>query len=108
MKKITLTYEDKTYTLEFTRRVVENMQRRGVDVSMIQEKSLLILPALFEAAFEANHPKISKHIVEELFKKIKDKETFIVKLAELYNEPMDALMAEPDGDEGNAEWEANW
>jgi hypothetical protein len=29
-------------------------------------------------------------------------------LAEMYNEPLEALMEEPEENEGNVEWGASW
>ena len=36
------------------------------------------------------------------------KEELVVKLAELYNEPLETLMDEPDDAAENVDWAASW
>ena len=36
------------------------------------------------------------------------KEALIGKLAEMYNEPIMALVAEPEESKGNVDWAASW
>ena len=46
-KQLSFTYGDKEYTLEFTRKSVETMERQGFVAEDIRTKPMLTLPALF-------------------------------------------------------------
>jgi hypothetical protein len=108
-KTITFTYKDCEYTLEYTRKSIETMERQGFVVSDIEAKPMTILPALFAGAFLARHRFVKKEVIDEIFSKITNKSEFIQKLAEMYSEPISALIDEPDEkDEGNVEWGASW
>ena len=50
-KRLEFTYGGKTYTLEFTRRTVAQMERNGFVASDVETKPMTTLPALFEGAF---------------------------------------------------------
>lgn len=54
-KQLTFTFEDKEYTLEYTRRTVAEMEKKGFIASEITEKPMSTLPALFAGAFLAHH-----------------------------------------------------
>lgn len=107
-KQLRFTYDDKNYTLEFTRKSVEQMERSGFVASDINEKPMLTLPTLFAGAFLANHRFVKKEIIDEIFSKLTNKGELINKLAEMYNEPIMALVDEPEESEGNVEWTASW
>ncbi len=106
VKQIVIGFEGKEYTLEFTRKTVEIMERQGFILEEIHTKPMTTLPKLFSGAFLANHKFIKQEVVDAIFSQIKDKDAFVLKLAELYNEPIVTLIEEPD--EGNAQWEASW
>ena len=101
---------DKTgeYTLEYNRRSIEQMERTGFVVSDITDKPMTVLPALFAGAFLKNHRKVKRDAIDAIFDRVSDKQGLIGKLAEMYNEPIEALLDEPEEDEGNATWEASW
>lgn len=108
-KQLNFMYKDKEYTLEFTRKTVTEMERKGFVASDIVSKPMLILPALFEGAFLAHHRYVKKDIIEEIFDHMTKKEALIEKLAEMYNEPISTLVEEPEeGAEGNVDWTASW
>lgn len=108
-KTISFTYKDKEYTLEFTRRSIEQMEREGFRATEITEKPMSMLPTLFAGAFKAHHPFVSKADVNDIFDTVKNKQDLIGRLAEMYNEPIEALMAEPEESaSGNVEWTASW
>ena len=54
-KQIIFTYEDKEYTLEYTRRTVKQMEDEGFVAREIDSKPMTLLPALFAGAFKAHH-----------------------------------------------------
>ena len=107
-KTIKLTYEGTEYTLEFTRRTIEQMEKSGFVVSDVADKPMSTLPVLFAGAFLAHHRFVKKETIDAIFAKITHKEDFIQKLAEMYSEPLEAMMGEPEESEGNLTWEAGW
>lgn len=107
-KQLKFTYQDKDYCLEFTRKSVEQMERSGFIASDIQDKPVTILPALFAGAFLANHRFVKQNVIDEIFAKMTNKSELIGKLSEMYNEPIMALVDEPEDAEGNVDWTASW
>lgn len=107
-KQLKFTYQDKDYCLEFTRKSVETMERSGFVASDINDKPMTVLPALFKGAFLANHRFVKDEVVNEIFSKMTNKGELISKLSEMYNEPIMALVDEPEESEGNLDWTASW
>ena len=107
-KQLKFTYQDKDYCLEFTRKSVETMERNGFIASDINDKPMTVLPALFKGAFLANHRFVKEEVVNEIFSKMTNKGELISKLSEMYNEPIMALVDEPEESEGNLDWTASW
>ena len=79
-------------------------------MSLISEatKPMTTLPTLFAGAFLANHRYIKQELVEEIYAKMTNKIELIGKLAEMYNEPILALVDEPEESEGNLDWTTSW
>lgn len=46
--------------------------------------------------------------INAIFNRMTNKEELIGKLAEMYNEPIMALVEEPEESEGNVDWVASW
>ena len=107
-KQLIFTYDGKDYTLEFTRRTVAEMEKKGFTASDITEKPMTTLPALFAGAFLAHHRFVKEDIINDIYSKLTKKEDLIGKLAEMYNEPILALVEEPEKAEGNLDWTATW
>lgn len=107
-KQLTFTYDGKDYTLEFTRRTVAEMEKKGFIASEITDKPMTTLPALFAGAFLAHHRFVKEDIINDIYSKLTKKEDLIGKLAEMYNEPILALVEEPEKAEGNLDWTATW
>lgn len=105
-KQITFSYDGTEYTLEFTRKSVEKMERDGFDVTEFHRKPMTYLPQLFEGAFYAHHRFMKKDKIQEIFREMPNKDILIEKLAEMYNDPIEALFDEPD--QGNVDWTASW
>ena len=97
-KQLRFTYQNKEYVLEYTRRSVEAMEKKG----------FVVLPALFAGAFLANHRFEKTEVIDAIYAKMTNKQELIGKLAEMYNEPIMALVDEPDESEGNVSWTASW
>lgn len=107
-KQLTFTFDGKDYTLEFTRRTVSEMEKNGFVASDIETKPMTVLPALFEGAFLAHHRFEKRDVIQTIYSKLTKKEELIGKLAEMYNEPIMELVAEPEGSKGNVNWTASW
>ena len=107
-KQLKFTYEGNDYCLEFTRKSVETMEKQGFIASDIQEKPMTVLPALFRGAFLANHRFVKPDVIDVIFSKMTNRSDLIGKLAEMYNEPIMALVDEPEESEGNVDWTASW
>ena len=107
-KQLVFTVEGKEYTLEFTRRTVQEMERKGFIASDITDKPMTTLPALFAGAFLANHRFVKPEVIENIYNKLTKKQELIGKLAEMYNEPILALVEEPAEDKGIVDWTATW
>lgn len=106
MKSIHFNFEGKDYTLEYNRKAIEMMERRGFVASDLSDKPMTTLPLLFAGAFHMHHPYIKRDVIDRIFDKLGSKAELMTKLVEMYNEPMDAMMDEPN--EGNVEWSASW
>ena len=107
-KQLRFTFDGKEYILEFTRKTVTEMERQGFVASDVETKPMSTLPALFAGAFRAHHRFIKQDTVDAIFEKITPREELLGKLAEMYNEPLMALMEEPEESAGNVEWTASW
>ena len=107
-KQLNFEYNGKNYCLEYTRESVKQMEREGFKSSDVLEKPMITLPKLFAGAFKAHHRfGIKSNEIEAMFNKFTNKDALFEKLAEMYNEPMEAMLDEPE--EGNAiAWEANF
>lgn len=107
-KQLRFTYQDKEYCLEYTRKSVELMEKKGFVASDIEDKPMTTLPALFAGAFLANHRFVKQDVIDEIYSKMTNKGELIGKLAEMYNEPIMALVDDPEETEGNVDWTASW
>lgn len=107
-KQIRFSHNGKEYILEYTRKTVERMERSGFVAGDINDKPVSTLPKLFAGAFYANHPYVSQNIVDEIFMKMTNRNELIGKLAEMFNDPIAAMVNEPEADEGNVDWTASW
>lgn len=110
-KTITFTFEKTAYTLEFTRETVTLLEQNGLtlaDVREMADKLLTSSNMLFRGAFLAHHRKAASidTLMENIWKSIPNKTQFITTLAEMYTEPLAALMEEPD-EKGKTTWTVN-
>lgn len=94
--------------MEYTRRTVAEMEKKGFIASDITDKPMTTLPALFAGAFLAHHRFVKEDVINNIYTKLTKKEDLIGKLAEMYNEPIMALVEEPEEDKGNVNWTATW
>ena len=100
-----------TYTLEYTRKTVEAMEKNGFVAADVERKPMTLLPALFAGAFIARHRFVKREVIDRIYDRLPRKDELVPKLVEMYNEPILSLMEEPtpdEGSEGNMDWTANW
>ena len=106
-KTIQFSFEGNEYTLEFTRNTIKTMENQGFTLSQVADKPISILPALFRGAFLAHHKFIKQEVIDRIFARMTDREKLFETLAHMYNEPIVALMDEPESNEGNISWTTN-
>lgn len=106
-KTISLSYEGVEYTLEYTRKSVEIMEKQGFNINEVAEKPVSLIPSLFAGAFLAHHRFVKPETINEIYSQIGNKEQLIAKLAEMYSEPIESLLDEP-GEGKNLAWGASW
>lgn len=107
-KQLVFTYDDKQYTLEFTRKTIAEMEKNGFVANEVEAKPMTTLPALFRGAFLAHHRFEKKDVMDKIFSKMTNKEDLIGKLAEMYSEPVLSLIEDPVESEGNVNWTPNF
>lgn len=106
MSKIEFNYKDHKYTLGFTRESVKRMENSGFVLGDIGDRPMTVLPALFAGAFIAYHPNVRRSLIDEMYEHTTNRKELLHALAEMYNEPISALLDEPEEAEGNATWTA--
>ena len=107
-KQLIFNYKGTEYTLEFTRKSVEQMEREGFVADDIRTKPMTMLPTLFAGAFKAHHRFVKPEVIDEIFSKMTNKGDLIGRLAEMYNEPIMALIDEPAESSENLTWTQSW
>ena len=103
-KKITFEAGGKTYTLEYTRKSVQMMERRGFVAEDITTKPASTLPELFAGAFLANHQFVKREVIDKIFDAMPNKPALIEQLAMMYNEPIESMLETSESDLGNLNW----
>jgi len=103
--KINLTYKDVPYTLEYDRMSVKTLEANGFSVEEFIKKPMSNIELAFAGAFIKNHRKTKQNVIDEIYAKCPNKNDLVTALVQMIQETYDALFEEPDGDEGNAQWE---
>lgn len=102
---ITVSYNDRKYTLTYNREAVVYLQDRGFNPDEIRAKPNIMIPLLFRGAFYANHREIKTKLCDEIFENLKGRGELISKLLEMYHENVNSLFDDSGESEGNAMWE---
>ena len=107
---ITVTYDNKTYDLEYSRNSVKAMEQQGFVLDQIGDKPMTMVPLLVYGAFMKNHKGIKRSLVDEIYEHIADKvgdgeNGFIQALLEAYADTVNTLTENNPVDEGNV---ATW
>lgn len=104
--KIAFTFQDKAYTLEYTRASAVAIEKQGFSLEGIKSMPNVMIPLLVNGAFLAHHRRENENTINAIFKSITNKEAFINALVEMYAATTSSLLEEPDeGNEGNITWE---
>ena len=109
--KITVTYQNKDYLLEYSRSTAKQIEDQGFILDQLTDKPTTMIPLLVYGAFAKHNRGIKRTLVDEIYqnlvKKVGDEaeEGFINILAEMYSETVSTLMSDEPVDEGNA---ATW
>lgn len=106
VNQINFDYLGKHYCLEYTPDSIKQMESAGFNINDISDRPATRIEQLWAGAFLANHRRVSNTIIKDLYGKMKDKETLLKNLTEMYNNAMYYLMPDED-DEGNVEWTAS-
>lgn len=108
-KQLKFEFKGKEYILEYTRESVKQMEREGFVAQEVLDKPMISLPKLFAGAFKAHHRfDVKQKQIEEMFELFTNKAALVEKLAQMYHDPMETLMDDPE-DSGNAiAWDANF
>ena len=110
---ITVTYDEQTYNLEYSRNAVKTMEQQGFVLDQIGDKPMTMVPLLVYGAFIKNHKGIKRALVDEIYEHIADKvgdgdTGFIQALLEMYSETVNTLTDNSSVDEGNvATWKVS-
>lgn len=93
------------YTLEYNARVVKNMERRGFKIDT--DYPYTMIDDLFLGAFQMHHKGMTPERAKDIWKQQNKKDELLGILTKLYMKPLEDLMAEPEGEEENANptWE---
>ena len=106
MSKIVITHDNVAYTLEFSRKTVMAMEDSGFELDLGKPNSMV--DRLFYGAFQMHHKKIDREKVRNIWSEQRDKEGLLAELVKLYKAPLDDLMAEPEGAEGEENPTPTW
>lgn len=105
--KITITYKDNDYTLEFSRATATQIEEQGFVLDQITEKPVKMIPLLVYGAFLKHNRGIKRSLVDEIYENLANKAGagddggIISVLAEMYAETVQSLTDNTPADEGN-------
>jgi hypothetical protein len=104
--KITVTYKNNDYVLEYSRNSVKQMEQQGFVLEKISDQPMTMIPLLVYGAFVKNNKGIKRALVDEIYEHIADKvgnegDGFIHALLEMYAETVSTLTDSDPIDEGN-------
>lgn len=106
--KITITYKQKDYDLEYSRTTAAQIEDQGFSLDQLTEKPVKMIPLLFYGAFLKHNRGIKRQLVDEIFENLVnkagdgDENGIIAILAEMYAETVQTLTDSQAVDEGNA------
>lgn len=104
-KKITFTYENEKYTLEFDAYSLKKMEERGFDFNRGTENiPITLINDIFKGAFIKHHDNLSSEKIDEIYGALtnatKDGTTLNDAIAEMFSQAISSITY----NEGNVEW----
>lgn len=99
--------DGRKYTLRFTKRSITALEDGGVKLEELEEPSLKVIWAVFDAAFKAEHPDITKDEIDEVFECVGDRMELFKELIEMIAEQANAMFDEPKPKKGETK-NPNW
>ena len=106
-KSIKIPYKGKELILEYTRETVAAMERSGIVLADIKTKPMSTLPRIFEFAFKANHPRMKRADIDDIYKRLDDKERLYDKLSEMLSDTIETLF-EVEDEKNAIAWTADF
>lgn len=97
-------YDGTVYRFDYTLDSAAAANADGFVLAEIGEKPALMIPKLVYFGLAHNHKGMNRKKAEQIYKSIKGKNAFILALADMYSEAVNALVDIDDEDEGNANW----
>ena len=87
--------EGREYTLEFSRKTVSKAEQAGLDINLIESKSMTMIPLMFWGAFLMHHPHMTKEQTDKiLFDGLGGLDAKEMEyLGKLYAEPFQTLVS---------------
>lgn len=120
---VVITYEDKEYTLDYSRDTIRQMEKAGFVLDQLFEKPATMIPLLFQGAFLMHHKKLVQdkpNYINEIFNHLtqededgdKDADTeetekyIVTPLVEAYRKSMETIVTggEKVSDSKKATW----
>lgn len=99
------------YTLEFNRKSALRALKAGFNPNKMdgELEAALMLPVLFNCAFDMHHGKMSEEETDAIYDMIPNKEDLIGALSEIFADPIDKLVEDPKGAKSkNFKWKKTW
>ena len=103
-KQISLEFEGKRYTLEYTLRTAGQANEDGFVLEQLGDKPALMIPKLVYWAFVSKQRGITRKQTEDIYSWIKNKTGFVAALAEMYADAVNALIDDEEDEQGNSNW----
>lgn len=106
--KITVSYKENDYVLEFSRATAQQIEEQGFVLDQVGDKPAKMIPLLVYGAFMKHNRGIKRHLVDEIYSNLVNKagkdgeEGFVGILCEMYAETVSTLLDSEGADEGNA------
>lgn len=99
---IKINYDNKDYTLEFTKESIRKMERMGFRVMEYGNAPVTDSETLFAGSFLARHPEVKRATIMEIFDEIPNRGKLLQRLFEMYLEQATGLQ---NDESGKAKWE---
>lgn len=104
MSKINFTYEDQQFTLEFSRRTVQQMEKAGFSLDGVANQPATYIPMLFQGAFLMHHQRTKEATINAIFNCIEEKDELMSALIDMYREPLETMFDDPEDEGKKVSW----